>query len=113
MEILKDVVGDLKQIWGEAPTSVRFWYGVLLLFIVSVGIYDLGWFITLMIGMSFIAFFAILHSLSSYAPKYYYMWIGLTPLGWALGIILLLMDVSTWVYYKTVNRFNEWLNNKF
>lgn len=95
---------DIKG-WKNAPNSIKFWNGAIMFALI----------ISAIINIEFFGILEFLLSCGTIALTIddtldNHFWIVLTPITWAVLLIVLIAKAVMWTYKNTIEKFNNWLD---
>lgn len=94
------------KIFEEVSRSELFWTSLLLISLIIVGIVSLELLaVVLLFGSFFVMAFAL--DDDDNVPV---LWMFLMPITWAILIMMGIILGITWIYEKSIVKFNNWLN---
>jgi hypothetical protein len=105
---MKKALKEIRKEWKKIPNSVKFWNSLVLLLLISVGLYSIDvLYVVLFIG-SFLAIATIINGHD--VDKHF--WMFFMPITWFFIFVGLLGMIGLFVYEKNIARFNEWLDSE-
>ncbi len=104
---MKKFVKNLCEGFKTTPNSVKFWNGLVYLFLIAIGIINLELLGVVLIIGSILALGVILDGKED---NHYWMF-GM-PLIWVFIIIGVLIFIGTFIWERFISKFNSWLDGE-
>lgn len=100
------ILNNIRKEWNKVPNSTKFWNGLILLILICVGIYNIG-FLGLLLGLGSLVAIALIID-GDYVDGH--LWIWFTPIMWFLSLFGLVVFCGVIIYGNTIVPFNNWLD---
>ena len=111
-ETKKTLKETIQENWRNIPNSVKFWNGLVLLGLIITGIISLEVLLVVLGIMSIFSIIVFLGSIGESEKLENHLWLWLTPSVWCLLCAGLLIYLMIKGYENTIDKFNDWIDNK-
>jgi hypothetical protein len=105
---MKKILKEIGEEWEKIPNSVKFWNSLVLLLLISVGLYSINTLVILWVIGSLLTIATIIENI--HTDKH--LWVFLMPITWFFILIGLFIMACMFIYERTISRFNNWLDSK-
>ena len=108
MKRIKEIGIEIWKDFKKIPNSVKFWNFLLLILLVGSGVYST---FLLKVLLCIGSILAIAFSIDG-DDLSKHLWILFMPITWGVILLTLCIIGMTYIYSKTITRFNAWLDGE-